>query len=119
MHHVNYSVEGKHKNDKFSNFYGIKYPVAKGRGRDTTVPIDWDHEYFYFYDWNHEIERIYELTKNTDILYYTPEGHCMQHFNCVGLWEQKQFIQLAVIVKSLEVSIMQIMIKISFVIKKC
>ena len=79
MHHINYSVEGKHKNNKFHpNFYGIKYPIAKGRGRDTSAPIDWDHEYFYFYDWNHEIERIYELTKNTDILYYTPEG-CSLH----------------------------------------
>ncbi len=49
------------------------------------MPIDWDHKYFYFFDWSHEIEQIYEITKNTDTLYYTPEG-CSLHAALQVCW---------------------------------
>lgn len=79
MHHQTYCREGNtveaplHK-----NISGIKYPVVKGTGKHRAEDVDWDNPYFYFYDWNLNIDQIYELTKSTDHLYYTPEG-CSLH----------------------------------------
>ena len=75
MHHQIYSRNGKSLEDEFHpNFRGIKYPVAKGTGKHRAEKVDWDNPHFYFFDWNHNIDQIYEMTKNTDCLYYTPEG---------------------------------------------
>lgn len=79
MHHQTYCREGNtveaplHK-----NFSGIKYPVVKGTGKHRAEDVDWDNPFFYFYDWNQNIDQIYELTKSTDHLFYTPEG-CSLH----------------------------------------
>lgn len=79
MHHITYCREGNTDSHPLHrNFDGIKYPVVKGTGRNKTEKVDWDNPYFYFYDWSHKIDRIYELTKDTDQLLYTPEG-CSLH----------------------------------------
>ncbi|WP_198289164.1 hypothetical protein [Methyloversatilis thermotolerans] len=79
MHHQTYCREGNTiEAPLHPNFSGIKYPVVKGTGKDRTEAVDWDNPYFYFFDWNHDIEKIYEMSKNTDQLYYTPEG-CSLH----------------------------------------
>lgn len=79
MHHQTYSRQGKTIEEPFHpNFSGIKYPVVKGTGKDRTELVDWDNPYFYFYDWNHDIDQIFEMSKNTNHLYYTHEG-CSLH----------------------------------------
>lgn len=79
MHHQTYCRDGNTPAAPLhANLKNIKYPVIKGTGRKRTEKVDWDNPYFYFYDWNHEIDRIYEMTKETDHLYYTPEG-CSLH----------------------------------------
>jgi hypothetical protein len=79
MHHLNYSREGKTADAAYHpHFSNIKYPVVKGTGKSRREKVDWDNPYFYFYDWNHEITQIYEMTKSSDCLYYTPEG-CSLH----------------------------------------
>lgn len=79
MHHQTYCREGNTiEAPLHPNFSGIKYPVVKGTGKERAEVVDWDNPYFYFFDWNHEIDRIYEMSKNTDHLYYTPEG-CSLH----------------------------------------
>ncbi len=79
MHHVTYCREGNTPRAPLHpHFEAIRYPVAKGTGRSRAEAVDWEHPYFYFYDWHHGIERIHELTKDTDHLYYTPEG-CSLH----------------------------------------
>ena len=79
MHHEIYSRAGNSvANSIHPNFYGIKFPVVKATGRLRQEVIDWDDPFFYFYDWNHQIENIFELNKNSDELYYTPEG-CSLH----------------------------------------
>jgi len=79
MHHQTYCREGNTIDAPLHpNFSGIKYPVVKGTGKERAEVVDWDNPYFYFFDWNHDIDRIYEMSKNTDHLYYTPEG-CSLH----------------------------------------
>jgi len=79
MHHQTYCREGNTiEAPLHPNFSGIKYPVVKGTGRERAELVDWDNPYFYFFDWNYEIDRIYEMSKNTDHLCYTPEG-CSLH----------------------------------------
>lgn len=79
MHHQTYSREGNKLDAPFHpNFSKVKYPVVKGTGKDRVEMVDWDNPYFYFFDWSHEIDQIYEISKNTDCLYYTPEG-CSLH----------------------------------------
>lgn len=78
MHHEFYSRNGKEASSEYhENFTNIKYPVVKGRGRKQ-ADIDWDHSYYYFYDWSHDIDQIDEMFKSSDYLYYTPEG-CSLH----------------------------------------
>lgn len=75
MHHHIYAREGNTEDAQFHpNFSNIKYPVVKGTGKTRKEIVDWDNPYFYFYDWNHNIDEIYEMSKDTDCLYYTPEG---------------------------------------------
>ncbi|MGE3771136.1 MAG: hypothetical protein AB7G06_09330 [Bdellovibrionales bacterium] len=79
MHHQTYCREGNTIDSPIHpNFAGIRYPVVKGTGKHRAENVDWDNPHFYYYDSNHDICRIYELTKETDCLYYTPEG-CSLH----------------------------------------
>ena len=79
MHHQTYCREGNTiEAPLHPNFSRIKYPVVKAAGRKRAEVVDWDNPYFYFFDWNHNIDRIYEMSKNTDHLYYTPAG-CSLH----------------------------------------
>ena len=62
------------------NFRNLKYPIAKASGK-VRLPgeiVDWENPDFYFFEWSHDIKNISNLTKETDVLYYTPEG-CSQH----------------------------------------
>jgi hypothetical protein len=79
MHHIVYSRKGNVIEDPIHPFFkNIKYPVIKGTGKTRKEKVDWDNDHYYFFDWNHDIEKIYQLTKNTDELFYTPEGCAMQ-----------------------------------------
>ncbi len=79
MHHLTYCREGNTPEAPLHpHFDGIRYPVVKGTGKHRNEEVDWDNPCFYFFDWNHEIDRVYELDKQTDCLYYTPEG-CSLH----------------------------------------
>lgn len=79
MHHQTYCREGNIiEAPLHPNFSGIKYPVVKGTGKQRSEVVDWGSPYYYFFDWSHDIDRIYEMSKNTDHLYYTPEG-CSLH----------------------------------------
>lgn len=79
LHHQTYCREGNTPDAALhANFSRIKYPVVKGTGKLREEVVDWENPYFYFFDWNHEIDKIYEMSKNTDHLYYTPEG-CSLH----------------------------------------
>lgn len=86
MHHQTYCREGNSPEAPLHpNFSNIKYPIVKGTGKHRAEEVDWDNPYFYFFDWNHEIDQIYELTKSTDHLYYTPEG-CSLHAAMQVAW---------------------------------
>lgn len=79
MHHQTYTREGKTPDAPLHpHVDGIKYPVVKGTGKTKAENVDWDNPYYYYFDWNHDIEQIYEMSKSTDHLYYTPEG-CSLH----------------------------------------
>jgi hypothetical protein len=79
MHHQTYSREGNTADAPLHpHMDGIKYAVVKGTGKTRAEDVDWDNPYYYYFDWNHDIGRIYEMSKNTDHLYYTPEG-CSLH----------------------------------------
>ena len=75
MHHVTYAHAGNNIAAPYhQNFFNIKYPIVKATGRTRSENIDWNHPHFYYFDWSHDIERIWEMTRETDVLYYTPEG---------------------------------------------
>ena len=79
MHHLFYSRAGAKISDPIHpNFSSVKYPVVKAQGKNRNGRVDWENPYYYFYDWNHRIDEIYEMTKETDQLFYTPEG-CSLH----------------------------------------
>ena len=79
MHHQIYCREANTiEASLHPNFSNIKYPVIKGTGKRRTEHVDWENPYFYFFDWNHNINQIFEMSKNTDHLYFTPEG-CSLH----------------------------------------
>jgi hypothetical protein len=81
MHHEAYSRTGA---SEFADFHplleNIKYPIVKisGKNRVPSEQVDWENPYFYFYDWSLDINKIWTMTKDTDELYYTPEG-CSLH----------------------------------------
>lgn len=81
MHHETYARQGDHPGAPFHPYFeNIKYPVVKVSGK-SRVPdrlVDWENPHFYLFDWSHEIEKIWTMTKDTDFLYYTPEG-CSLH----------------------------------------
>lgn len=79
MHHQLYAHAGQDRSAPYhENFKNIKYPIIKATGRDKVEKVDWDHPYFYYYDWSHDIESIWMLTKETDQLIYMQEG-CALH----------------------------------------
>jgi hypothetical protein len=81
MHHENYARVGGEVTDAYHpNFQNIKYPVIKASGK-VRLPdeiIDFENSEYCYYDWSHEISKIWTITKETDLLYYTPEG-CSLH----------------------------------------
>lgn len=86
MHHSFYARAGNDLDAPYhENFKAIKYPIAKATGRSKDEDVDWDNPYFYYFDWSHEIQRIWTLTKETDVLYYTPEG-CSLHAALQVAW---------------------------------
>lgn len=79
MHHQVYSRNGNQFSDDYHEYFkDIKYPIIKATGRDRTEAIDWDNPLFYFFDYSHIINDIWTITKDTDVLYYTPEGCALQ-----------------------------------------
>lgn len=81
LHHEMYSRTGPEAGAAFHPlFSGIKYPIVKASTKNKLPDewIDWENPHYYLYDWSHDIERIWEMTKETDYLYYTPEG-CSLH----------------------------------------
>ncbi len=81
MHSSLYAYRGDKTNAPIHpHFHNIKYPVAKVSGR-VLLPeelSDWDNPHFYFYEWSHDINKIWSMTKSTNHLHYTPEG-CSLH----------------------------------------
>lgn len=79
MHHQHYAHSGPSVDyDYHNNFKNIRYPIVKAFGRDKAEIVDWDNEYFYYFDWSHDIDEIWEQSKETDKLYYVAEG-CSLH----------------------------------------
>jgi|GEM_PF-2912247 len=79
MHHEIYAHTGKDLGAPFHpNFKNIKYPIVKGSSKKKQEKVDWDHPQYYYYDWDLNIENIRTLSKNSNYLYYTPEG-CSLH----------------------------------------
>lgn len=86
MHHQFYARAGNDLNAPYHpHFENIKYPIVKATGRNKEEMVDWDSPYFYFFDWSHDIESIWTQTKETDTLYYTPEG-CSLHAALQVAW---------------------------------
>ena len=77
-HQVYAHLEKREGSPYHESFKNIKYPIVKPRSLYGVEKIEWDHPYFYYFDRSHDIEKIWKLTKDTDILYYTPEG-CALH----------------------------------------
>ena len=75
MHHQLYAHSDNDPNsDYHENLKNIKYPIVKVSGRDRLEIADWDHPYFYYFDWMHGIENIWSQTKDTDYLIYMRDG---------------------------------------------
>lgn len=86
MHHQVYSNAGTSESDPYHpNFENIKYPVVKATGRSRKEVFDWDHPYFYYFNWNHDIDKLPTATKDTDDLFYTPDG-CSLHAALMLCW---------------------------------
>lgn len=79
MHHEVYSHTGRQEDRPLHpNFLELKYPIVKGTSRARREQIDWDNPHYTFFDWSHDIDAVWTLTKTTDVLCYTPEG-CSLH----------------------------------------
>ena len=79
MHHQLYAHSGKSIDEDYhDHLKGIRYPIVKATGRERVEEVDWDHPYFYYFDWSHDIENIWTQTKDTDQLIYMREG-CSLH----------------------------------------
>lgn len=79
MHHQLYAHDGNEIAANYhENFPGIKYPIVKATGRDRIEDVDWNHPYFYYFDWSHDIDSIWEQPKDSDRLIYMREG-CSLH----------------------------------------
>ncbi|MEX0758593.1 MAG: hypothetical protein WD100_03335 [Tistlia sp.] len=79
MHHQLYAHKGRSITAPYhENLKGIRYPIVKASGRNRAEVADWDHPFFYYFDWSHEIDDIWTQTKDTDELIYMREG-CSLH----------------------------------------
>jgi hypothetical protein len=86
MHHQLYAHAGRDVDAPYhDHFKNIKYPIVKATGRERTEQFDWDHPYFYYFNWRHDIQNIWSATKETDDLYYTPDG-CSLHAALMLCW---------------------------------
>jgi len=82
MHHEIYAHVSKDPLAPYHSYFDkIRYPIIKGSSRKKTETVDWDNPYYYYYDWSLDIEDIWTMTKETDYLYYTPEGCSLQAAN--------------------------------------
>src|SRR5680860_533504 len=64
MHHQLYAHTDKDTNsDYHGNLKNIKYPIVKATGRERAEVVDWDHPFFYYLDWSHDIDNIWSQTK--------------------------------------------------------
>ncbi len=79
MHNQIYAQSAERVEAPYHEYFkNIKYPIVKPSSRYRVEKIEWDHPYFYCYDRSLDMENIWSLTKETDHLYYTPEG-CALH----------------------------------------
>ncbi|RMG09813.1 MAG: hypothetical protein D6731_18930 [Planctomycetota bacterium] len=79
MHHEVYSHTSRDPAAPFHPlFHELKYPIVKGTSKARAETIDWENPHYVFFDWSHDIDAIWTQTKETDVLYYTPEG-CSLH----------------------------------------
>ncbi|MBZ8178489.1 MAG: hypothetical protein SAL07_05310 [Oscillatoria sp. PMC 1051.18] len=79
MNHQLYAHAGKKVTAPYhENFKNIKYPILKPASRYKIEKIEWDHPYFYCFDRTQKIQDLWNLTKDTDYLYYSPQG-CSLH----------------------------------------
>jgi hypothetical protein len=86
MHHEVYSHTGRDESEPFHpNFPELKHVIVKGRSRVRRERIDWDNPHYTFFDWSTDIDAIWTQTKDTDVLYYTPEG-CSLHAALQVCW---------------------------------
>jgi hypothetical protein len=78
MHHQLYAHAGNSVEAPYhDHLMNIRYPIVKATGRVGDEIFDWDHPYFYYCTWRNDIENIWTVTKETDELFYTPEGCCL------------------------------------------
>lgn len=79
MHNQIYAHVNKSSSSPYhDHFKNIKYPIVKPQSRYRMEEIEWDHPYFYCFEKSEKIHDVWNLTKDTDCLYYTPEG-CALH----------------------------------------
>lgn len=79
MHHEIYAHTSKKALAPFhEGMERIKYPIVKGSSRKRREAVDWENPLYYYYDWSVDIENIWTMTKDTDYLYYTPDGCSLQ-----------------------------------------
>ncbi|MBI3315972.1 MAG: hypothetical protein HYZ87_03245 [Candidatus Omnitrophica bacterium] len=80
MNNPTYAQEGSRTAPFHENFKNIKYPVAKMTGRYRSWKgVEFGDPDFYCYDWSHKIDTdIWNMTKDTDYLYSSPEGCVLQ-----------------------------------------
>ena len=75
MNHQTYAHAGTKVNyDYHEHMNQIRYPVVKATGWDQRVDIDWDHPFYYYFNWSHEIESIWDQQKDTDDLIFMRDG---------------------------------------------
>jgi len=86
LHHEIYAHAGDNQLAPYHpNFERIKYPIVKRSGMDRSAGLPYDHPMYYVFDWSHDIENLSKMTKDTDALYYTPEG-CSLHAALQACW---------------------------------
>lgn len=86
MHHQHYAHTGPDVGTPYhENFFRIRYPIVKATGRMRLEEIDFDHPYFYYFDWSHDLELLRRADRATDVLYYMSEG-CALHAALQVCW---------------------------------
>jgi hypothetical protein len=88
MHHERYAYSKENGKTVFHPYFkNIQYPIVKlsGKERIPSDLVDWDNDHFYYFDWSHQIEDIWTMTKDTKELFYTKEG-CSLHAAMQVAW---------------------------------